>query len=98
MLKVLFIDRDGTLIEEPADNQVDALHKVRLVPGVINALQRLRDLGYQFVMISNQDGLGTTSFPQADFDLCQDYTIALFASQGIEFDEILICPHREDDG
>ena len=98
MLKVLFVDRDGTLIEEPADNQVDALHKVRLVPGVINALQRLRDLGYRFVMISNQDGLGTTSFPQADFDVCQEHTLALFASQGVRFDEVLICPHREDDG
>ena len=98
MLKVLFIDRDGTLIEEPADNQVDALHKVRLVPGVISALQRLRDLGYRFVMISNQDGLGTTSFPQADFEVCQEHTLALFASQGINFDEVFICPHRENDG
>ena len=98
MLKVLFIDRDGTLIEEPADNQVDALHKVRLVPGVINALQRSRDLGYRFVMISNQDGLGTSSFPQADFEICQEHTLALFASQGINFDEVLICPHRENDG
>jgi imidazoleglycerol-phosphate dehydratase/histidinol-phosphatase len=98
MLKVLFIDRDGTLIEEPADNQVDALHKVRLVPGVISAVQRLRDLGYRFVMISNQDGLGTTSFPQADFEVCQEHTLALFASQGIHFDEVLICPHRENDG
>ena len=98
MLKVLFIDRDGTLIEEPADNQVDALHKVRLVPGVFSALQRLRDLGYKFVMISNQDGLGTTSFPLAAFEICQEHTVALFASQGIRFDEILICPHWEDDG
>jgi imidazoleglycerol-phosphate dehydratase/histidinol-phosphatase len=98
MSKVLFIDRDGTLIEEPADDQVDALHKVRLVPGVINALQRLRDLGYRFVMVSNQDGLGTASFPQADFDVCQEHTLALFASQGIRFDEVLICPHREDHG
>lgn len=98
MLKVLFIDRDGTLIEEPDDKQVDALHKVRLVPGVISALQRLRDLGYQFVMISNQDGLGTTSFPQADFEICQKHMLALFSSQGIRFDEVFICPHRENDG
>ena len=98
MQKVLFIDRDGTLIEEPADYQVDALEKVRLVPGVMAALQRLRDLGYRFVMVSNQDGLGTSSFPQDQFELCQSHTLALFESQGIEFDEIFICPHMPGDG
>lgn len=97
-MKVLFLDRDGTLIEEPHDNQVDALHKVRLVPGVISALLQLSEQGYRFVMISNQDGLGTSSFPQADFDACQEHTLALFESQGISFDEIFICPHRADDG
>lgn len=98
MLRVLFIDRDGTLIEEPADKQVDALHKVRLMPGVIIALRRLRDLGYRIVMVSNQDGLGTTSFPRKDFDVCQEHVLALFASQGIQFDDVFICPHRADDG
>ncbi len=97
MLKVLFIDRDGTLIEEPSDNQVDALHKVRLVPGVISALLHLKDRGYRFVMVSNQDGLGTPSFPQADFDQCHEHVLALFDSQGVRFDEIFICPHRADD-
>lgn len=97
MQKVLFIDRDGTLIEEPEDRQVDALEKVRLLPGVISALQRLRDLGYRFVMVSNQDGLGTSSFPQAQFELCQQHTLALFESQGITFDEVFICPHWADD-
>ena len=98
MLKVVFIDRDGTLIEEPADNQVDALHKIRLVPGVIVALLKLRDLGYRFVMVTNQDGLGTSSFPRADFDACQEHVLAIFASQGIHFDEVFICPHWADDG
>lgn len=97
MLKVLFIDRDGTLIEEPDDNQVDALEKIRLVPGVINALQKLRDIGYRFVMVSNQDGLGTSSFPQDRFETCQQHMLALFESQGISFDEIFICPHRAED-
>ena len=97
MLKVLFIDRDGTLIEEPQDNQVDALNKIRLVPGVMNALLRLRDLGYRFVMVSNQDGLGTPDFPQEKFDVGQDHILELFASQGIRFDQVLICPHRADD-
>lgn len=98
MLKTLFIDRDGTLIEEPQDNQVDALHKIRLVPGVISALLQLRDLGYRFVMVSNQDGLGTPSFPREDFELCQEHTLALFASQGIRFDEVFVCPHLAADG
>lgn len=97
MLKVLFIDRDGTLIEEPHDNQVDALHKVRLVPGVMSALLYLKNQDYRFVMVSNQDGLGTTTFPQADFDQCHEYVLSLFDSQGIHFDEVFICPHHAGD-
>lgn len=95
--KVLFLDRDGTLNVEPDDEQVDALSKVRLVPGVIAALQALRDDGYRFVMVTNQDGLGTPSFPTADFEVCQDHIVALFSSQGIEFDEVFICPHLDAD-
>ena len=86
--RVLFIDRDGTLIEEPPDNQVDALRKIRLLPGVIPALIELARYGYRFVMVSNQDGLGTASFPEEDFRLCHEHVLALFSSQGIEFDEI----------
>ena len=96
--KVLFIDRDGTLIEEPHDNQVDALDKIRLVRGVIPALLELADNGYRFVMVSNQDGLGTESFPREHFEACHDHVVALFASQGISFDETFICPHFESDG
>ncbi len=96
--KVLFIDRDGTLIEEPPDQQVDAVEKIRLLDQVIPALRELAAHGYRFVMVSNQDGLGSASFPQDDFDLCHDHTLALFNSQGIEFDEIFICPHLPDAG
>ena len=95
---VLFLDRDGTLNEEPEDHQVDALHKVRLVAGVIPALLALKDAGFRFVMVSNQDGLGTDSFPQKDFDVCQKHILSLFSSQGISFDEIFICPHTDEDG
>jgi len=94
--KVLFIDRDGTLIEEPADHQVDRLDKVKLVAGVIPALLRLAGHGYRFVMVSNQDGLGTESFPRDDFDVCHNHVLSLFESQGIVFDEVFICPHAPD--
>ena len=91
--KVLFIDRDGTLIEEPEDNQVDALEKVRLVPDVMASLRELAASGYRFVMVSNQDGLGTDAFPEEDFTRCHEHVLALFESQGITFEEIFICPH-----
>lgn len=97
MIKVLFVDRDGTLIEEPSDFQVDRLEKVRLLRGVIPALLALSRAGYRLVMVSNQDGLGTDSFPQADFDSVQNHVLGIFRSQGIEFDEVYICPHRETD-
>jgi len=95
---VLFIDRDGTLIEEPDDFQVDDLGKIRLVRDVIPALIELSQNGYRLVIVSNQDGLGTDSFPQADYQICQDHMLALFASQGIGFDATFICPHLPEDG
>ena len=87
---ILFLDRDGTLIEEPPDFQVDRLDKVKFVPGVFAALLALRDAGYRFVMVTNQDGLGTSSFPEADFWPVQNFLVETFESQGIRFDEILI--------
>jgi len=95
--KVLFIDRDGTLIEEPEDFQVDAVEKVRLVEHAIPSLLELARHGFHFVMVSNQDGLGTASFPQEDFDAPHDLVMSLFSSQGICFDEVFICPHLPDD-
>jgi imidazoleglycerol-phosphate dehydratase/histidinol-phosphatase len=97
-LPIAFLDRDGTLIWEPPDEQVDRLDKVELVPGVIPALLRLKEAGYQFVMVTNQDGLGTESFPEPDFRLVQDFVLALFRTQGIVFRDIFVCPHRPADG
>lgn len=95
---ILFLDRDGTLIKEPDDCQVDRLHKVELMPDVIAALLRLAKHGYRFVMVTNQDGLGTKSFPQDDFELCQNHVLQIFRSQGVHFDEIFVCPHPADAG
>src|SRR5579863_6276174 len=88
--KLLFVDRDGTLIKEPADFQIDRYDKLALVDDVIPALQRCVAAGYELVMITNQDGLGTASFPQADFDGPHELMLRIFASQGIRFREVLI--------
>jgi imidazoleglycerol-phosphate dehydratase / histidinol-phosphatase len=94
---ILFVDRDGTLIEEPPDLQVDALDKVRFMPGVFAALAQLARRGYRLVMVTNQDGLGTDSFPQAHFERAHDFVLEAFRSQGIEFDAIFVCPHFKSD-
>lgn len=93
--KIAFLDRDGTLIEEPADFQIDSLSKFKLVPGVIPALLSLRDAGYEFVMVSNQDGLGTESFPTEQFEPPQNLLLEILESQGIRFSAIHIDPHFE---
>ena len=87
---VLFVDRDGTLIREPADFQIDAYDKLAFVDGVIPAMLRLRDAGYEFVMVTNQDGLGTDAFPQAHFDGPHALMVQIFESQGIRFRDTLI--------
>ncbi|MGC8517371.1 MAG: bifunctional histidinol-phosphatase/imidazoleglycerol-phosphate dehydratase HisB [Steroidobacteraceae bacterium] len=94
----LFVDRDGTLIEEPPDHQVDALEKVRFMPGVFAALEALKQRGYRLVMVSNQDGLGTASFPRAKFETVHQFVLETFAAQNITFEAVFICPHRPEDG
>ena len=96
--RILFLDRDGTLNQEPPDEQVDALEKIHLMPGVIPALLDLKRAGFVFVMVTNQDGLGGASFPRERFETAQRFILELFASQGIDFEAVFICPHfkRED--
>ncbi|HEY6893714.1 MAG TPA: histidinol-phosphatase, partial [Rhodanobacteraceae bacterium] len=88
--KILFVDRDGTLIEEPPDEQIDAYEKLRFVPGAIGALARLVEAGYELVMVTNQDGLGTERFPQASFDGPQRLLLDVLASEGVRFREIIV--------
>ncbi len=89
--KVLFIDRDGTLIEEPADEQVDTVDKFRFLPHVISSLSFLRGrTDYEFVMVSNQDGLGTAANPLEVFSRFQDLLLHTLGTEGVTFDDILI--------
>ncbi len=88
--KVLFVDRDGTLIVEPPDAQIDSFAKLRLLPGVIAALRRLVAAGYVLVMVSNQDGLGSASFPESDFAGPHALLLDILAGEGIVFREVLI--------
>jgi imidazoleglycerol-phosphate dehydratase/histidinol-phosphatase len=95
--RVLFLDRDGTLIIEPEDFQIDSLEKLELVDDVIPALLRLKAAGYEFVIVSNQDGLGTASNPFKNFQPAHDKMLSIFASQGIHFVAEHIDPHFESD-
>jgi imidazoleglycerol-phosphate dehydratase/histidinol-phosphatase len=97
-MKVLFVDRDGTLVEEPADEQVDSLEKIRFLPGVFAALNELQAAGFRLAMVTNQDGLGTESFLTEHFEIPQRFILEAFASQGITFDAIFVCPHKKSDG
>ena len=93
--RILFLDRDGTLIIEPEDKQIDSLEKLELVEGVIPALLKLAAVGYEFVIVSNQDGLGTPSNPTKNFQAPHDKMLSLFSSQGIGFVAEHIDPHFE---
>ena len=95
--KIIFIDRDGTLIDEPEDKQVDSWCKVKLKKNAIPALLMLIQAGYILVMISNQDGMGTSSFEKNDFDEPQNLVIDIFKTQEVYFNAVLICPHFESD-
>lgn len=91
MKRVLFIDRDGTLIKEPADEQVDALEKLVFYPKVIQYLSKIcKELDYEIVMVTNQDGLGTAANPEDSFWPIHNFVIQTFKNEGVEFAEQII--------
>lgn len=92
--KYAFIDRDGTLIFEPQDTfQIDSIEKLKILDGTIKGLKKLIEQEYELILVSNQDGLGTSSFPRADFDAPQNRMLDIFEKNDIRFSEIFICPH-----
>lgn len=98
MKKVLIIDRDGTIImEPPIDYQVDSLEKLEFRPGAITAMSRIAQLDFELVMASNQDGLGTDSFPEQTFHPAQNKMLSTLRGEGVEFDDILIDPSMPEE-
>ena len=96
--KILFIDRDGTLIYEPADEQIDSFEKLRFVEGVFRNLSFIRkNLDFRFVMVSNQDGLGTSSFPEETFWPVHNFILQTLEGEGVTFDDIKIDRHFPED-
>jgi imidazoleglycerol-phosphate dehydratase/histidinol-phosphatase len=91
MKKVLFIDRDGTILANPPDEQVDSFEKMEFLPGVISALAKItQETDYELVMVTNQDGLGTSSFPENTFWPVQNKMIQILKGEGIVFKETFI--------
>lgn len=96
--KILFIDRDGTLIEEPADEQIDSFSKLKFVKGVFRNLSFIRSkLDFRFVLVSNQDGLGTDSFPEETFWPVHNFIMDTLEGEGITFDDVHIDRHFPKD-
>ncbi|GHV63966.1 histidine biosynthesis bifunctional protein HisB [Bacteroidia bacterium] len=97
--KILFLDRDGTILKEPSgDFQIDSLAKTEFLPEVIGALRKIAEqTDYSLVMVSNQDGLDTDSFPMSDFLPSQEWMLKTLAGEHVVFDEILIDKHRPED-
>ncbi|MBO4571385.1 MAG: bifunctional histidinol-phosphatase/imidazoleglycerol-phosphate dehydratase HisB [Bacteroidales bacterium] len=92
MKKAIFVDRDGTLLKEPSDEQIDSLEKTEFVPGAISGMKALAALDYELVMASNQDGLGTSAFPEEAFLPPQNLLLRTLEGEGVVFDDILIDP------
>lgn len=91
MKQALFIDRDGTILVEPEDEQIDSYSKFQFLPGVIRNLNFIKSkLDFEFVMVSNQDGLGTSTYPYENFYPTHNLMLEILKGEGVEFDNILI--------
>ena len=98
MGKILFIDRDGTIIREPEDQQIDSLEKLEFIPRAISNLRKIaEETDYRLVMVTNQDGLGTDTFPEDTFWPAHEKMLSILEGEGIRFAEILIDRTREED-
>ncbi len=99
MKRILFIDRDGTLIEESADEKIDSFEKLKFLPDVLQQLSRIAsNSDYLLVMVTNQDGLGTPNFPEHTFRPVHDYILQELKNKGIEFSAVHIdttFPHQK---
>ena len=94
---IAILDRDGTLVVEPPGEQIDAVDQVQLADGVVTALAELVARGYRLLVVTNQDGLGTPGYPRSRFDAVEAFLADVFHSQGIVFEAVLVCPHREEE-
>ncbi|MEK6650978.1 MAG: bifunctional histidinol-phosphatase/imidazoleglycerol-phosphate dehydratase HisB [Bacteroidota bacterium] len=97
-MNIIFLDRDGTIIQEPPDQQVDSFEKLELIPGVIRGLHQLVDRGYELVLVTNQDHLGTAGYPMQSYKQVQNKLTRLMAGEGIRFLQTFVCPHGPEDG
>src|SRR5580658_8533965 len=89
--KILFIDRDGTIIKETADEQIDSFAKLEFYPGALQYLPRIaKELDYELVMVTNQDGLGTASYPADTFWPVQDFILKTLENEGVVFSNICV--------
>ena len=98
MRRILFIDRDGVILQEPDNFQVDHIDKTNFVPGVVSTLSRIAaDFDFFHVMVTNQDGLGTDSYPETDFYPYQNLMLRTLEGEGFRFDEVWVDGSREED-
>ncbi|MCK9324797.1 MAG: imidazoleglycerol-phosphate dehydratase HisB [Bacteroidales bacterium] len=94
-MKIAFLDRDGTLIWEPPETkQVDSIAKLRILPGVVEGLRSLQSDGFDLVLVSNQDGIGSSSFPTESFEIPQKEFLSQLEKEDVTFRAVFFCPHK----